>query len=231
MTNWWSRLLDLISPRLCVVCGRRLAPTERSLCSVCVLHLPRTTYQFTPEDNLMARLFWGQVPIERSAALMFYEPHSEMAQMVYRLKYDNRPDIGEDLGRLMASEMQMARFFDDIDFLLPVPLSPKRLRQRGYNQSEMLTVGINDITKIPVVTNVLKRRFFHQSQTTLSRQDRQENVTDMFCLSKADVLQGKHVLLVDDICTTGATLTACANVLKEIPSVRISILTLGLTKS
>ena len=223
--------MDLISPRLCVVCGRRLAPTERSLCSVCVLHLPRTTYQFTPEDNLMARLFWGQVPIERSAALMFYEPHSEMAQMVYRLKYDNRPDIGEDLGRLMASEMQMARFFDDIDFLLPVPLSPKRLRQRGYNQSEMLTVGISDITKIPVVTNVLKRRFFRQSQTTLSRQDRQENVMDMFCLSKADVLQGKHVLLVDDICTTGATLTACANVLKEIPSVRISILTLGLTKS
>lgn len=223
--------MDLISPRLCVVCGRRLAPTERSLCSVCVLHLPRTTYQFTPEDNLMARLFWGQVPIERSAALMFYEPHSEMAQMVYRLKYDNRPDIGEDLGRLMASEMQMARFFDDIDFLLPVPLSPKRLRQRGYNQSEMLTVGISDITKIPVVTNVLKRRFFRQSQTTLSRQDRQENVTDMFCLSKADVLQDKHVLLVDDICTTGATLTACANVLKEIPSVRISILTLGLTKS
>ena len=96
--NWWSRFLDFISPRLCVVCGRRLSPTEHSLCSVCQLHLPRTTFQFTPDDNPMAQLFWHLTPVERAAAFIYYQPHSEMAQMVYQLKYGNSPDIGEDLG-------------------------------------------------------------------------------------------------------------------------------------
>ena len=94
--NWWTRFLDFISPRQCVVCGERLSPTERSLCSVCVLHLPRTTYQFTPNDNPMAQLFWHLTPVERAAALLFYEPHSEMARIVYDMKYHDRPDIGED---------------------------------------------------------------------------------------------------------------------------------------
>lgn len=228
-TNWWSRFLDFISPRLCVVCGERLAPTERGVCSVCVLHLPRTTFQFTPEDNPMARLFWGLAPIERASALFYYEPHSEMAQIIYSMKYDNLPDIGEDMGRLMAREMQLARFFDGIDMLMPVPLSRKRQRQRGYNQSERLARGISDITRLPVVVNVLCRKHFRQSQTSLSRQDRQQNVSNMFYLRHDKQLEGKHVLLIDDICTTGATLTACANVLKTIPKIRISILTCGFT--
>ena len=152
--NWWTRILDFISPRLCVVCGERLSPTERSLCSVCLLHLPRTTYQFSPDDNPMAQLFWHLTPIERAAALLYYEPHSELASLIYDLKYHDRPDIGEDMGRLMANEMQLAHFFDDIDVLLPVPLSRKRLRQRGYNQSEQLAIGISDITHLPVITKV-----------------------------------------------------------------------------
>ena len=126
--NWWTRLLDFISPRLCVVCGKRLAPTERSVCSACLLHFPRTTYQFTPEDNPMAQLFWHLAPIERAAAYVYYEPHSEMAQIIYQLKYGERPDIGEDMGRLMAVEMEYGRFFEGIDVLLPVPLSRKRQR-------------------------------------------------------------------------------------------------------
>lgn len=229
--NWWTRILDFISPRQCVVCGQRLAPTEHSLCSVCLLHLPRTTYQFTPLDNPMAQLFWKLAPVERAAALIFYEPHSEVAQLIYDLKYHDRPDIGEDMGRIMAGEMQMARFFDGIDILLPVPLSRKRLRQRGYNQSEQLAVGISDITHLPVITKALRRKHFAKSQTQLSRQERQENVEDMFELRDGSLLQGKHVLLIDDVCTTGATLIACANTLKDIPDIRLSILTFGFTKS
>ena len=133
--NWWTRFLDFISPRQCVVCGERLSPTERSLCSVCVLHLPRTTYQFTPNDNPMAQLFWHLTSVERAAALLFYEPHSEMARIVYDMKYHDRPDIGEDMGRLMANEMEFARYFDGIDVLLPVPLSRKRLRLNGTGSS------------------------------------------------------------------------------------------------
>ena len=229
--NWWTRILDFISPRQCAVCGCRLSPTERSLCSVCLLHLPRTTYQFSPEDNPMAQLFWYLIPIERAAALIYYEPHSEIAQLVYALKYRGRPDIGEDMGRLMANEMQMAHFFDDIDVLLPVPLSRKRLRQRGYNQSEELARGISDVTHLPIVTNAVRRKHFVKSQTHLTRFERQENVTDMFELHDDRQLKGHHVLLVDDICTTGATLIACAEVMRHIEGIRLSILTLGFTKT
>lgn len=229
--NWWTRFLDFISPRQCVVCGERLSPTERSLCSVCVLHLPRTTYQFTPNDNPMAQLFWHLTPVERAAALLFYEPHSEMARIVYDMKYHDRPDIGEDMGRLMANEMQFARYFDGIDVLLPVPLSRKRLRQRGYNQSEQLAIGISDITHLPIVTKALRRKHFVKSQTQLSRHERQENVADIFELCDDSPLKGKHVLLIDDICTTGATLIACVDALKDIEDIRLSVLTLGFTKT
>ena len=228
--NWWTRILDFISPRQCVVCRRRLAPSERTLCSVCVMHIPRTLYQFDPDSNPMAQLFWHLTPIERAAALMFYEPHAEMARMVYQLKYGNRPDIGEDLGRLIANEMHYGRFFEGIDALVPVPLSRKRQRQRGYNQSEMLARGISDITHLPVITKALGRKHFLQSQTHLSRYERQENVADMFYQIDDNSLKNKHILLIDDICTTGSTLIACANAIKHIEGIRISVLTLGFTK-
>ncbi len=230
MMNWWTRILDFISPRQCVVCGRRLAPSERTLCSVCVMHIPRTLYQFEPDSNPMAQLFWHLTPIERAAALMFYESHAEMARMVYQLKYGSRPDIGEDLGRLMANEMQYGRFFEGINAMVPVPLSRKRQRQRDYNQSEMLAQGISDITHLPVITKALVRKHFQQSQTHLSRYERQENVANMFHLIDDTPLKNKHILLIDDICTTGSTLIACANAIKHIEGIRISVLTLGFTK-
>lgn len=230
-TSFWSRFLDLISPRQCAICGNRLSITEHAVCSSCYLHLPRTTYQYTPLDNPMAQLFWGLAPVSRAAALFFYEPHSEVAQLIYDLKYADRPDIGEDIGRMMAEEMRQAGFFDGVDAIIPVPLSRKRKRQRGYNQSEMLARGIHEVTGIPALTTVLRRRYFKQSQTTLMRHQRQANVEDMFACRKTEELEGRHILLVDDVCTTGATLTACANVLKTIPDICISVLTLGFTKS
>ena len=228
--NWWSSILDLISPRQCVVCGNRLTPTERSICSVCLRHLPRTTYQFTPDDNPMAQLFWHLTPIERAAALIYYEPHSEMARIVYQLKYGQRPDIGEDMGRLMAVEMEFARYFEDIDALLPVPLARKRLRQRGYNQSERLAEGIRQKTGLPVITRAVGRKHFLQSQTQLSRHERQENVQDIFELRDERPLKGRHLLLIDDICTTGATLIALVDAIKHVEGIRLSVLTFGFTK-
>jgi len=179
----------------------------------------------------MAQLFWYLTPVERAASLIFYEPHSETAQIVYQLKYGNRPDIGEDMGRLMAVEMQYGRYFEGIDALVPVPLSSKRLRQRGYNQSERLASGIREITGIPVITKAIKRKKFVQSQTKLSRHERQENVSDMFQLKDESLLKNKHILLIDDICTTGSTLISCIDVLKTIEGIHISVLTFGFTKN
>ncbi len=224
------RLLDFITPRACVVCGKRLSPVDEVLCPACVLHLPRTGFQRSPEDNEMARLFWGIIPVERAAALCYYAPGGELARAVYELKYRGRPDVGEALGRLMATEMQHDGFFEDIDMLVPLPLTPKRRRQRGYNQSRMLALGISEVTRLPLFDDVVCRTVFKGSQTQLSRWERRENVENVFQLRDADGLRGRHVLLIDDIVTTGATITACARVLQQVDGVRVSILSLGLTK-
>lgn len=225
------RFLDLIAPRPCVVCGCRLGVHDEVLCPSCVLQLPRTSFHLSPLDNPMARLFWGIIPVERVAAYTYYSPGSEMAQMVYDMKYHDRPDIGVALGRLMATELQSAGFFDGIDLLVPVPLAPRRERQRGYNQSRQLALGVSEVTGLAVSDCAVRRTVFKGSQTELSRWDRQENVEDVFRLRDADTLRGRHVLLIDDIVTTGATVTACARELQKAEGVRISILAFGYSKS
>lgn len=226
----FRRLLDLIAPRPCVICGRRLAPDTEVLCPSCQLHLPRTGFHLSPLDNPMARLFWGIIPVERVAAYIYYSPGSEVAKMVYDLKYHDRPDIGEALGRMMATELLPSGFFDGIDRLVPLPLAPKRERQRGYNQSRQLAIGISEVTGLPVSDDIVCRTAFSGSQTQLSRRDRQDNVANVFQLRDDADLSGCHVLLIDDIVTTGATVVACARELLKVDGVRISVLSFGLTR-
>lgn len=225
------RLLDFIAPRPCVICGRRLGIHDDVLCPACVLKLPRTDFWLSPLDNPLSRLFWGIIPVERVAAYCYYAPGSEMAQMVYDLKYHDRPDIGVALGRMMATELQPSGFFDTVDLLVPVPLAPRRQRQRGYNQSRQLTLGISEVTGVPVSDCAVCRTVFQGSQTELTRWDRQANVENVFSLRDADSLRGRHVLLIDDIITTGATVCACARELLKVDGVRVSILAFGYSKT
>ena len=229
--SFWTRLLDLISPRACVVCGCRLSASEEVVCGKCNLHLPRTGFQQDPYENIMAKMFWGQIPIERAAALIYYEPHAETANILYELKYKNHPEIGEVMGRLMARELQTGSFFEGIDGIIPVPLAKKRERQRGYNQSHELAKGISEITGLPIYNKVVRRTVFEGSQTSLGRWERNENVEQVFELKDALTIQGKHLLIVDDVVTTGATVIACAKELCKAEGVRISVLSLGLAKS
>ena len=229
--SFWSSLLDLISPRTCVVCGQRLSVSEETICSKCNLHLPRTGFQQDPYENIMAKMFWGQIPIERATALFYYEPHAETANILYEMKYKNHPEIGEVMGRLMARELQMSNFFEGIDGIIPVPLAKKRQRQRGYNQSHELAKGISEITGLPIYNKVVRRTVFEGSQTSLGRWERNENVEQVFELKDAPTIQGKHLLLVDDVVTTGATVIACAKELCKAGGVRISVLSLGLAKN
>ncbi len=227
---WWTRLLDFLSPRLCTVCGRRLAATEHSLCTSCLLHLPRTGFEYDPEGNPMAMLFWHHTKIEKAAALFYYEPHALSARLIYKMKYGDRDDVCYDMGRIMATAMADSSLMDGISLLVPVPLSARRSRQRGYNQSLLLAEGVSSITGIAVGKDVLRRSSFLKSQTQLSRHERQKNVENVFSLQNARLAEGKHIMLIDDIATTGATLAACANALAAVPGVSISVLTLGFTK-
>ena len=229
--SFWSRLVDLIAPRACVVCGGRLGIHEFFLCGSCNLQLPRTNYADNPYENDMARLFWGQLPVERCAALFFYQGGSGPSQILYELKYKNHPEIGEFFGRMIAEEWNDTGFFEGIDLIVPVPLAKERQRQRGYNQSLHIARGIGSVTRLPIVTNAVSREQFVESQTQKDRWQRNENVEGCFRLNDGSALKGRHVLLVDDVVTTGATICSCGREMLKAGGVRFSILTIGFAKS
>lgn len=179
----------------------------------------------------MARLFWGQLPIERATSLFYYEPQSEAGRLIRELKYNNHPEIGYELGAMFANMLMPTGFFEGIDAVVPVPLANRRQRQRGYNQSMELARGISEATRLPVYDKVACRTVFTQSQTRLDYRQRRENVENVFELTDAASATGKHLLLVDDIVTTGATCIACGKVLARAGGVRLSILSLGYAKS
>lgn len=226
-----NKLLDLVAPRFCVVCGNRLAVGEDYVCSVCNLHLPRTGFQSHADDNQMVRMLWGLIPVERATALFYYAPGTQTTHILEALKYNDQPDIGIAMGRLMAQELKDSGFFNGIDLLIPIPLARRRQRQRGYNQCTMLARGVSEVTGIKVVESVIVREKFERSQTRLDRWERMENVEGLFGLRDPQSLQGKHVLLIDDVMTTGATICACSKPLQQVEGIRISVLTLGFAKS
>lgn len=231
LTEYILRFINLIAPKQCVVCGNRLAISEDVICSICNLHMPRTYFSKKPYENNMAKLFWGQIKIEKATALFFYEPHSEMSRIILSLKYLDHPETGELMGRMLAEEANRDNFFDGIDFIIPIPLTRKRQRKRGYNQSMEIARGINEITKIKIISNAVIRKTFKTSQTKMNRWQRQANVKDVFDIGKKFDLNNKHILIVDDVVTTGSTIIACAQKIAEnYNNVKFSIMSLGFTK-
>lgn len=222
------QLLDIAAPRLCSACGRRLNDGEEVFCATCMMRLPRTDFLAHPYDNEMAQTFWGRVShFEKAYAFVYHQPHSESARAVYQIKYFGMADTGIDIGEIMGIQMKAAGFTDDIDIILPVPLTKERKRQRGFNQSEMIAQGISDATGIKVAKDIVKRVSFHGSQTRRDRQDRADNVENAFCLASGKRVTGKHVLIVDDIVTTGATIVAMAQQITLQPGVKVSVAAIG----
>lgn len=229
-TSFWTNLFDLISPRQCAVCGNRLSPNESLLCVSCDLELEATPFCESPYDNPMARLFWGQFPIEKASAWFYYRSHGTPSKMIYDLKYHGEDMLGEDIGEEMARRHLATGFFNDIDAIVPIPITRERRRQRGYNQSEMLARGIGIATRLPVYHKVVTRQQFVKSQTHQSTWERRENVSGVFQLNSPEKIRGKHLLLVDDIVTTGSTIIACGQELAKADGVRLSVLSVGFTK-
>lgn len=229
LTTWLRLVLDLIAPRICPECGRRLDSSGKELCPYCLKRYPRTNYHLSPTDNDLARLFWGQFPIERAVAFYYYSPQSKLARVVHAFKYHGRIQLAQELGELMAKELLPNGIFEGVDALIPLPLAPAREQERGYNQAYLLAEGISKTTGIPIYNNVLKRGEFMQSQTLLGIWQRRQNVDDAFKLVDGSMLEGLHVMLIDDVITTGATITACAKQLALVPNIIISVLTLAHT--
>lgn len=229
--SFWHRVLNLISPQACVICGCRLGISEEVVCTACNLALPRTAFAQHPYDNEMARRFYARLPIEKASALFFYEAGSEASRIIHALKYFHHPEIGQVMGRMAAEEMMPYRFFDGIDLIVPVPLARKRQRQRGYNQSEEIAKGVSAVTGIGIDTGIVRRRYFKDSQTHKTQAQRLDNVENAFEAVDATRAAGRHLLLIDDIVTTGATIWACSRPICEAASCRISVLSLGVVRA
>ena len=179
----------------------------------------------------MAKMFWGQIHIERATALFYYEAHAETAAILYQLKYKNHPEIGGVMGRMLAREVLGSGFFEGIDAIVPVPLARKRQRQRGYNQSQEIARGICEVSGLPIYNKVVRRNVFEGSQTSRGRWERNENVENVFELTDAELIRHNHLLVIDDVVTTGATVIACAKTLCQSEGVTVSVLALGFAKS
>lgn len=223
----WTDLWDLFFPRCCVVCGTVLSRNEQFLCLHCLAGLPRTNLHLR-KDNEVEKNFWGKLPVERATSFLYYSKGGDVRKLLYELKYYGNQEIGEMLGKCMAAELLPSGFFVSVDCIIPVPLHAKKKRQRGYNQSECLAAGISEITGVPVASHFIVREQYTATQTRKGSYERWENVDGIFHCNGLERLAGKHVLLVDDVLTTGATIVACADALKGVPGLRVSVLTLAL---
>ncbi len=190
------------------------------------MDMPRTNWHLE-KDNPVEQQFWGKFPLERATSYFLYHKGSDFRHILHQLKYEGREDIGRTMGRFMAEEIRSSGFFDGVDFIVPVPLHPRKLRERGYNQSERLSEGIAEVTGITMDVRAVCRRVYSQTQTRKSAYERWENVAGIFEVEHPERYVGKHILLVDDVLTTGSTITACADAFAGVEGLRISVLTLA----
>ena len=225
--QWMNAAADVAMPRLCPVCSQALDSDEQWLCRKCFANLPRTRYEEV-DFNTMEQHFAGKVPIERATAYFFYEKGSPYASILHDIKYHSMPRMGQWLTARAVGDMQASHFFDGIDVVTAVPLHRSKLAHRGYNQSEYLARGIADALGINYI-EALKAIRPHSTQTHKGAMERWQNIQGNYVLNEKVVsqLEGKHILLVDDVITTGSTLTVCASLLKQIPGVTVSLFTLA----
>jgi ComF family protein len=228
--NPFADLFSLLLPRTCPACRKTLKDWEECLCLTCLAQLPVTHFEENT-DNPLAEMFWGRVKLSQAVAWFYFRKGSAYQDALHKLKYNDRPDIGYSLGKQYGYELYQSSGFIRPELLIPVPLNPKKQRKRGYNQSEAIARGLSAGLRLPMVNHALIRPLATDTQTRKSRYDRYLNVSGKFKISMPDILENRHILLIDDVVTTGATLEACAGELLSVPGVKVSIATLAWAKN
>jgi ComF family protein len=222
-----SSLVHLFYPHSCDGCGRDLARREDILCLRCQRRLPATGFHLYT-GNPVERIFWGRVNISHAMAGYYYAPASVLQRLIHRFKYHQRKDIALHLGRQLGGMLRQSAWLYEISCIVPVPLYAVKERRRGYNQAALLAEGIADVTQKPLAAHAMRRNSPTGSQTSRGRASRWENVAQAFSVQHSEALRGQHVLLVDDVITTGATAEACSRALLGV-SAGVSICSLAFT--
>ncbi|MGQ0740219.1 MAG: ComF family protein [Bacteroidota bacterium] len=217
-------VLHLLFPHVCTGCGSDILNEESVLCMRCMDAMPETSFELHP-GNPVEKTFWGRLQLAAATAQFYFTKESLMQHLMHQFKYKGNKDLGFQLGRIMGEQIKKSGRFET-DALVPLPLFPAKEKRRGYNQATMLCEGMAETMKIPVLDKVITRPQHTETQTKKGRIERWKNMEGKFVLINQDTIRNKHLLLVDDVVTTGATLEACGNELLQAENVRLSVATL-----
>lgn len=227
-TDYAQDLITFIWPSTCASCGERLFKVENTICSNCLMKLPRTHFHLWRENDFH-RLFWGKVDITYASAFFYFLKENRFRKLIHKLKYQHMPEIGEVLGREFGYEIAQS-VFNEIDIIVPVPLHPKKKHLRGYNQSDMIAIGMGKGLNKPIDCKTLIRNINTATQTKKGRYERWENVHSIFTVTNPKNFAGKHILIVDDVVTTGSTLESCVKEVLDAGAAKVSLAALAIAK-
>ncbi|MFV0290897.1 MAG: ComF family protein [Mangrovibacterium sp.] len=225
-SNAFAHFIDLILPRHCICCECKLLFEEKFICTSCLFLMPLSKDWEIANNSLKLHLE-KRIPVELAASLLNYDSQSKYHRILHLLKYKNRPEIGNYFGEILGRFIMSNPDFMHADYICPVPLHSKKLKKRGYNQSLHLAQGIAKSTGIPLNDSNLIRTINTSSQTKKGQRERQENLIGAFHCIDPDIFQDKHIILVDDIVTTGSTIAACVYAILPKSNARISVLSMG----
>ena len=226
----WNHLLNLFFPKSCAGCKSLLLGNENVICTECRHEIPLTNHHKI-EHNEIFQKFYGRIPLEYGSALFYFHKKGIVQEMVHQLKYKGQYEIGETIGNWYSEELRHLEQMQHIDYIIPVPLHKKRLRERGYNQVEGFGKVLSANLKIPYNDTLLFRKLYTKTQTKKDLLGRADVITTVFDVNFTESHQGKHFLLIDDVLTTGSTLEACSRALLKIPEAKISIVCMAMSHS
>lgn len=226
--KYGSHFLHLFYPHNCAGCGSDNLPAQQFLCARCRYHLPETHF-FAHAHNPVEKLFWGRVPIQHAGAAFYFTKQALLQHLVIQLKYRGNKEAGYFLGRMMAPLIMQSPRFQSIDALVPLPLNEKKERMRGYNQAVLICEGISSVWPKMILPHAVTRMRFTETQTHQNRVGRWQNMEGVFAITDPQMVRNRHILLVDDVITTGATLEACSSSLLSVDGTRVSIGTVAYT--
>lgn len=226
--NYFEDFLHLFFPHNCIGCGTDVLNDKDMLCAQCILELPATGFLSTP-DNPVEKMFYGRMPVVHAGSAFYFNKNSLLQHLIVQLKYRNNQAAGMYLGKILGTIIRVSQSFDDIDIIVPLPLNEKKLFKRGYNQALLLAKGVAAVLNKPVVENAVERILFTETQTHKDRIARWKTMEGVFKIIDASAIENKHILLIDDIVTTGATLESCGTAILQTANTKISVCTLAYT--
>lgn len=225
-----SDFISLLYPELCPICGKTMYKHEKIICTSCLFHLPKTGFS-DMANNPVSEIFAGRVNLHSASAYLFFRKTGSVQKLIHRLKYKGDKEAGEYLSKLFGEELMKSPLFSTATCVIPVPLHPKKLKKRGYNQAEVVADGIAAGMGICVNCKTLVRATFTETQTRKARFNRWQNVEGIFQIKSPEELENQHVILCDDVVTTGSTLEACVNALQQIRNIKVSIASLAVASN